>query len=260
MSTPLAPLALNTGHEMPAIGFGTWQVGRAEVAAAAEAGYQAFDTATFYGNERDVALGIKDARIAREDVFLTTKVWQRDMGFDSTLRVFDESRRNLQVDVVDLYLIHWPHGGDEKILRTWEAMEKLLADGAVYSIGVSNFEHADLDLLAAHCDVVPAVNQIERHPLRQRTALTAENGRRGIVTSAWSPIGQGGPVLDDRTLGRIARDHGSTPAQVALRWAIDGQVVPLPRSSKPSRIAQNLDVADLHLTDDDRSAIDALAD
>ncbi|UFS58770.1 aldo/keto reductase [Subtercola endophyticus] len=259
MTSTTTPIMLNSGAAMPPIGFGCWQVGRAAIAEAARAGYRAFDTATFYGNEKQVGQAIGDAGLARADVFVTTKVWRNDMGYAGTLKAYDTSRRLLGVESVDLYLIHWPQPDDKLVTETWRAMEHLLDRGEVKSIGVSNFEESDLDLLARHSDVVPAVNQIELHPLRQRKRLVAANTARGIVTTAWSPLGQGGPVLRNPELKSVAAAHGVSVAQVVLRWMLQKQIVTIPRSGNAERIAQNIDLDGFELSPAEVARIDALA-
>jgi 2,5-diketo-D-gluconate reductase A len=250
---------MNSGHRIPLVGFGTWQVGRGAVADAGRAGYRAFDTATMYGNEQRVAQGIADAGLARDEVFLTTKIWRNDMGYEGTLRAAGRSRRLLNVAAIDLYLIHWPQPDHRLVTETWRAMEHLLEQGHVRSIGVSNFDESDLDLLAKHSDVVPAVNQIQLHPLMSRARLRAENDARGIVTTAWAPLGQGGPVLSDRTLAAIASAHSVSIAQVVLRWMLQKQIVAIPRSSNATRIAENIDLDRFELSPEQLAQIDALS-
>jgi 2,5-diketo-D-gluconate reductase A len=245
------------GVRMPAIGFGTWQVDRSAVAAAAAAGYPAFDSATMYRTERDVKAGLADEHLEPTDRFLTTKIWRSDMTDRGVRSAFHASSKNFGVDTIDLLLIHWPQAAASN-LETWKAMEDLLAAGRVRAIGVSNFDAAELDGLAKGSDTVPAVNQIELNPLRQRKALVEENRRRGISTTAYSPLGQGGPVLRDPALVSIAQDHGVTSAQVALRWLVQKEIVAIPRSSNPERIRQNIDLDGFALDDEEMSRIDDL--
>ncbi|AMM22270.1 hypothetical protein AX769_07170 [Frondihabitans sp. PAMC 28766] len=242
---------------MPLIGFGTWQVDHAAVAVAAAAGYRAFDSATSYHTERDVTSGLADEGLAPTDRFLTTKIWRTDMSDGGVRRAFHLSSRNFGVDTVDLLLIHWPQNAKSN-LETWKAMEDLLDAGQVRAIGVSNFDAADLDALATGSDVVPAVNQIELHPRRQRKALVAENRQRGIVTTAYSPLGQGGPVLQDPELVAVAAQHDVTCAQVALRWLVQKGIVAIPRSSNPERIRQNIALDGFALDDGQMARIDSL--
>lgn len=247
------------GIRMPAIGFGTWQVRRPAIATAAAAGYRAFDSATYYRTEKDVRSGLRDAGIAAVDSFLTTKVWRNDMTFAGALAAFEASRANFGVDVIDLILIHWPHSRGRNNLETWRAFEQLLAEGKVRAIGVSNFDAAELDVLAKNSGVVPAVNQVELNPFRQRTALVREMRDRGISVTAYSPLGQGGPVLRDPTLTSIAAAHGVSSAQVTLRWLFQQEIVSVPRSSNPERIRQNLDLDGFTLDLGEMARIDALS-
>ena len=242
---------------MPAIGFGTWQVNRAAVAAAAAAGYPAFDSATMYRTERDVKGGLADAGLAPTDRFLTTKIWRSDMTDRGVRSAFHASSKNFGVDVIDLLLIHWPQAAAAN-LETWKAMEELRDAGRVRAIGVSNFDAAELDALAKGSDTVPAVNQIELNPLRQRKGLVDENRQRGISVTAYSPLGQGGPVLQHPTLLSIAGEHGVTSAQVTLRWLFQKEIVSIPRSTNPERIAQNIDLDGFALDDEQMARIDAL--
>lgn len=253
-----ATISLNNGVEMPLIGFGTWQVTTDSVAAAARAGYVAFDSATYYETEAAVSQGIRDAGLAVEDMFLTTKVWRKDMGYEPTLAAFERSRRAFDVDTIDLYLIHWPQPQQSLMIDTWRALEHLLAEGRVRAIGVSNFGEADLELLARNSEVTPAVNQIELSPLRPQHALRAMNAERGIATSAWSPLGQGGPVLQDPTLRAIADGLGVGVAQVILRWLWQKQIVTLPRSNNADRIAQNIAIDGFALDEATVSRIEQL--
>lgn len=257
VSETTLPLKNAPGVDMPAIGFGTWQVTRAAVAAAAAAGYPAFDSATMYHTERDVAGGLADEHIAPTDRFLTTKIWRSDMTDRGVRSAFHASKKNFGVETIDLLLIHWPQNAASN-LETWKAMEELHDAGLVRAIGVSNFDASQLDALAKGSDTVPAVNQIELHPLRQRKALVEENRQRGISTTAYSPLGQGGPVLRDPGLLQIAQDHDVTSAQVTLRWLFQKQIVAIPRSTNPERIRQNIDLDGFVLDDDELARIDAL--
>ncbi|GAA4685940.1 aldo/keto reductase [Frondihabitans cladoniiphilus] len=251
------PLPNTAGLRIPAIGFGTWQVDRTAVAAAARAGYPAFDSATMYRTERAVTGGLADAGLAPTDRFLTTKIWRSDMTERGVRSAFHASTRNFGVDTIDLLLIHWPQAAASN-LETWKTMEELLEAGRVRAIGVSNFDAAELDALAAGSDTVPAVNQIELHPLRQRKALVEESRQRGISVTAYSPLGQGGPVLRDPDLTAIADDLGVTTAQVSLRWLFQKEIVSIPRSSNPDRIRQNIDLDGFALDDEQMARIDAL--
>ncbi|MEU6402412.1 aldo/keto reductase [Streptomyces sp. NPDC046985] len=262
MSSKLSPIILNNGVEMPQLGYGVWQVPDDEaertVALALEAGYRSIDTAAIYGNERGVGKGVAASGLPREDVFVTTKLWNSEQGYDSTLRAFDASLDKLGLDYVDLYLIHWPLPAAGRYVDTYKAFEKLLSDGRVRAIGVSNFLPEHLRRLADETSVVPAVNQIELHPQLQQEAARAFHAERGIATEAWSPLGQGKGLLDVPAVVAIAQKHGRTPAQVVLRWHLQLGNVVIPKSVTPSRIKENIDVFDFSLDDEDLSAISAL--
>ncbi|MDQ1657481.1 MAG: 2,5-diketo-D-gluconate reductase [Cryptosporangiaceae bacterium] len=257
-------LTLNNGVTIPQVGFGVFQVPDAQTAAAvAEAlalGYRHIDTATLYRNERSVGQAIRESGIPREEIFVTTKLWNTDQGHDKAGRAFAASLDRLGLDYVDLYLIHWPVPAANRYTETWAALEKLLADGRTRAIGVSNFEPAHLERLFAESSVVPAVNQIELHPYLGQRRLREVHAEHGIVTESWSPIARGGQggLLTDPVITAIAGRIGRTPAQVILRWHVQHGLVPLPRSVTPSRIAENLDVFSFALTDDDIVAIDGL--
>jgi 2,5-diketo-D-gluconate reductase A len=254
---------LNDGNSIPQLGFGVFQIppddtARA-VAEALAAGYRHIDTAEMYGNERGVADGIRDAGVDRSDVFITSKL---NNGFhepDEARRAFDRTLEELRSDYVDLFLIHWPlptlYGGD--FVSTWKTLEEFKRDGRARSVGVSNFEVAHLERLAAECDLVPAVNQIELHPYFQNREV-AEYGRaHGIVTEAWAPIAQG-QVLDDATLEEVAERYGKTVAQVVLRWHLQRGHVVFPKSVTPERIRENFAIFDFELAADDVATIDGL--
>ena len=263
-------ITLNNGVELPALGLGVFQSPPAETAAAVEAaletGYRLIDTAAAYGNEREVGEGIRRAGVARDEIFIETKVWISDYGYDTALHAFDKSARKLGVDQLDLLLLHQPMPtAFDKTLDAYRALEKLLADGKVRAIGVSNFMPEHLERLLAVATVVPAVNQIEVHPYFQQTALQRVHAAHGIATQAWSPIGgitsyrgMQKRSFDDPTLLEIARTHGKTPAQVMLRWHLQQGRSAIPKSVKPARIAENFDVFDFTLTQEQVAAIDAL--
>ncbi|GAA3673993.1 aldo/keto reductase [Arthrobacter ginkgonis] len=254
-------ITLNNGIEMPRLGFGVFQVPDAEtteaVASALDAGYRSIDTAAIYGNEAGVGRAIAESGIARDELFVTTKLWNTDQGFDAALAAYDASLAKLGLDYADLYLIHWPAPALGLYKDTWRALERLLEEGRVRAIGVSNFEPEHLEDLAATADVVPAVNQIELHPALQQSQARAANAGRGIATQAWSPLAQGG-VLDDPAIAAIAARHGRTPAQVVLRWHLQQDRIVIPKSVTPSRIRENLDVFGFELDPGELSAIDAL--
>ncbi|GAA3762832.1 diketogulonate reductase-like aldo/keto reductase [Spinactinospora alkalitolerans] len=250
-------VSLNNGVAMPSLGFGTWRVGRGAVEAALAAGYRSIDTAEMYGNEEEVGAAIAASGVAREDLFVTTKVWNDHHGHRATLDAFDASRRRLGLDVVDLYLIHWPQPSLGLHAETWRALEELYADGAMRAIGVSNFAPEQIEELMAGAEVVPAVNQIELNPGRSRVRERAFHARHGIATEAWAPIARGG-LLDDAAITAVAEEHGRTPAQVILRWHLQHGVIAIPRSSKPERIEQNLAIGDFELDEREMKALDAL--
>ncbi|MER6027727.1 aldo/keto reductase [Streptomyces sp. NPDC001851] len=262
MSSKVPPIILNNGVEMPQLGYGVWQVPDDEaeqaVATALEAGYRSIDTAAIYGNEAGTGKAIAASGLPRQDIFVTTKVWNSDQGYDSTLRAFDASLRKLGLDYVDLYLIHWPLPSRGAYIDTYKAFEKLLGDGRVRAIGVSNFLPEYLRRLISETSVVPAVNQIELHPHLQQHAARAFHAEQGIATEAWSPLGQGKGLLEVPALVAIARKHGRTPAQVVLRWHIQLGNVVIPKSVTPSRIKENIEVFDFSLDDEDLAAISAL--
>ncbi|GHA42890.1 oxidoreductase [Streptomyces tauricus] len=256
------PITLNNGVEMPQLGFGVWQVPDDEaeraVSTALEAGYRSIDTAAIYGNEAGTGKGLASSGIAREDLFVTTKLWNAEQGYDSTLRAFDESLEKLGLDYVDLYLIHWPMPDRGTYVDTYKAFEKLHADGRAKSIGVSNFHPEYLEKLLDATSVVPAVNQVELHPHLQQSALREFHAEHGIATEAWSPLGQGKGLLEVPAIVAIARKHDRTPAQVVLRWHLQLGNVVIPKSVTPSRIKENIDVFGFTLDAEDIAAISAL--
>lgn len=252
---------LNNGISMPRVGFGVFQVPAEEVATpvrtALEAGYRLIDTAAAYGNEEGVGRALAQSGLDRDEIFVTTKVWNADQGFENTLAAFDRSRTLLGLDTVDLYLIHWPAPALAKFKDTWRALEKLYAEGKVRAIGVSNFTTALLDELATTADVVPAVNQVELHPLLPQTDLRDFHEAHGIVTQAWSPLARG-RLLEDVRLAEIAARHDVGPAQVVLRWHLQHGTTVIPKSVTPSRIAANLDVWRFELSEDELATIESL--
>ncbi|KOT41664.1 oxidoreductase [Streptomyces caelestis] len=247
---------------MPQLGFGVWQVPDAEaetaVTTALEAGYRSIDTAAIYGNEEGTGRALAKSGVPREELFVTTKLWNSDQGYDSTLRAFDTSLSKLGLDYVDLYLIHWPTPARDRYVDTYKAFEKLLGDGRVRAIGVSNFLPEHLDRLTAETSVVPAVNQIELHPHLQQQASREYHAERGIATEAWSPLGSGKGILEIPAIVAIAQKHGRTPAQVVLRWHLQLGNVVIPKSVTPSRIEENIDVFGFSLDAEDLTAISAL--
>jgi 2,5-diketo-D-gluconate reductase A len=264
---------LNNGVEIPALGFGVFQTPSEETTAAVETalatGYRHIDTAAAYGNERGVGEAIRRSGLDRSEVFVETKVWITDYGYDETLHAFDKSAGKLGVEQIDLLILHQPLPSEfEATLGAYRALEQLLADGKVRAIGVSNFMPEHLTRLLAETSVVPAVNQIEVHPYFRQSALLAADAEHGILSQAWSPIGgitfypgfgdERKSTLEDPTIGQIAAAHGKTPAQVMLRWHLQQGRQVIPKSVTPSRIAENFDVFDFELTADQLAAIDAL--
>jgi len=251
-------VSLGDGVEIPQVGFGVFQVPPADtqraVETALEAGYRHIDTAAAYRNERGVAAGVAASGLHREEIFITTKLWNTEQGFDSTLAAFDRSIEELDSGRVDLYLIHWPVPARDLYLDTWRAFERIKAEGGARAIGVSNFRVADLERLVREAEQMPAINQIELHPLLQQAELRAWHAARGIVTEAWSPLAQG-KVLNDDTLVTIAAHHDKTPAQVVLRWHLQLGNVVIPKSVTPERVRENLDLFDFELSEDDLAAI-----
>jgi 2,5-diketo-D-gluconate reductase A len=260
MSQPI--VALNDGRSMPQLGFGVWQVENRQatnvVKEAIGAGYRSIDTAAIYGNEEGVGAAIRQAGVPREDLFVTTKLWNDDQGFDTARRAFDASLKRLGLDDVDLYLIHWPAWKRDAYAESWRALVKLKEEGRARSIGVSNFNIPHLQRLFDETGVVPAVNQIELHPRFQQKELRAFHAAHGIVTESWSPLGQG-TLIRDEGLAAIARKHGKTPAQVIIRWHLEHGFVAIPKSERPERVRSNADVAGFSLSADDVSALDSLA-
>jgi 2,5-diketo-D-gluconate reductase A len=255
-------VTLNNGVEMPQLGFGVFLVPADEVVepvrGALDAGYRLIDTATLYGNEEGVGRAIAESGIPRDDIFITTKVWNSDQGYDRTLEAFDQSTKLLGLDVVDLYLIHWPSPERDLYADTWRALERIYADGRARAIGVSNFHVSHLERILSEGTVVPAVNQVELHPGFPQDELRAFNEQHGIATEAWGPIGRGKGLLDRDEVRAIARAHDKTPAQVVLRWHIQLGVIAIPKSVRPERIRENLDIFDFELTRDDMAALSAL--
>lgn len=256
---------LNNGTLMPQLGFGVWQVPDAEaeriVGAALEAGYRSIDTASVYRNEAGTGKAVTASGVAREELFVTTKLWNgpsRKWGRGEVLRAFDDSLGRLGLDYVDLYLIHWPRPMREDFVSIWKTFEEIAASGRAKAVGVSNFRPADLERLAATSTLVPAVNQIELHPLFPQAELRALHAERGIATEAWSPLGQGKELLTLPAVAEIAAKHGRSAAQVVLRWHLQHGTVVIPKSVTPARIRENADVFGFELDAADIAALDAL--
>lgn len=274
MTTSQPTISLNNGVDLPALGFGVFQtppdVTQASVEEALRVGYRMVDTAASYLNEPEVGAAIAASAVKRSELFVQTKVWVSDYGYDKALHAFDVSTRKLQIDYIDLYLLHQPLPQDfDATVEAFRALERLLEDGRVRAIGISNFSPAHLEAVLPRLSVVPAVNQVEIHPYYNQPALRAVHAQRGIVTQAWSPLGgvyvYRGPAgdesrnaLSDPVITAIAERYGKSPAQVVLRWHIDSGRSAIPKSVTPARIAQNLDIFDFALTADDIAAIDGL--
>lgn len=260
MTTPTLPL--NDGHTIPQIGLGTASLNDETVApvivTAIEVGYRHIDTAFRYGNQRGVGKGVRDSGIAREELFITSKLDGEFQGNDRAIAGLDECLRQLDMEYVDLLLIHWPLPQRDEYIATWQTFEQLLATGKTRSIGVSNFKPAHLDRLFAETTIRPVANQIQLSPYITRTDHVTYDRAHDIVTVSWSPLGQGKDLLADQTLTTIAAKYGKTPAQIVLRWNVDRGLVAIPRSSNPARLAQNLDIFDFTLTADEVAAISAL--
>ena len=257
-----APLVeMNDGRSIPVIGFGVWQVPDDVVidatVKALEVGYRHIDTAYLYHNERGVGEALRRSELDRDDVFVTTKVWNTDHGYDQTLRAFDKSTGLLGIDEVDLYLIHWPTPARDVYLDSWRALIRLREEGRARSIGVSNFHDAHLRKIIDETGVIPAINQIELHPWLPQTELRDIDARLGIKTEAWSPLGSG-RLIDDPVIAEVSAKHGKSPAQVMVRWSIQLGNIVLPKSVTPERIEQNIDVFDFQLDDADMAAIATL--
>jgi 2,5-diketo-D-gluconate reductase A len=258
MST-VPSLVMNNGLQIPQLGFGVFLVPPEEtkqaVTEALEAGYRLIDTAQGYRNEEGVGAAIAESDVPRDELFITTKLTNSEQGYDTTLAAFDGSMDKLGIDVLDLFLIHWPLPMFDQYVETWRAFEKLLADGRVRSIGVSNFEIPHLQRLLAETDVTPAVNQIELHPEFPQEDLREFHQQHGILTESWGPLGQGKGLLENPQIVEVAQRKNRTPAQVVLRWHVQLGCVVIPKSVNPDRIRENIDIFDFELDDADMAEI-----
>jgi 2,5-diketo-D-gluconate reductase A len=252
-------LALGANEQIPQLGFGVFQVPPKEteqvVAEALSAGYRHLDTAAAYRNEGGVGQALHASGIDRDEIFLTTKCWNDDQGYEQAKRACRASLERLELSHLDLYLIHWPVPAHDKYVETWKAFVELQAEGLVRSIGVSNFQPEHLERVIAETGVTPAINQVELHPHFQQVGLRREHERLGILTEAWSPLGQG-LELEDPAIVEVAQEHGKTPAQTIIRWHLQLGNVVIPKSVTPSRIAENFDVFDFELSDAQMQAIE----
>lgn len=266
-------VTLNNGLEIPAIGFGVFQSAPEEtvdaVRTALETGYRHIDTAAAYGNEREVGEGIRASGVDRDEIVVETKIWVSDYGFDETLHAFDKATGKLGFDTIDVLILHQPAPDRfEQTVQAYRALERLYADGRIRAIGVSNFMPHHLRSLLEQSDVIPALNQVELHPYFTQPDVQRADAEHGILDQAWSPIGgitfypgwgdERVSVMDDPTIGSIAEAHGRTPAQVMLRWHVQQGRNAIPKSTNPGRIAENFDVFDFALTDDELARLDAL--
>ncbi|HCN58461.1 MAG TPA: aldo/keto reductase [Exiguobacterium sp.] len=255
-------VTLNNGLVMPQLGYGVFKVPEQEVYEAVRealrVGYRSIDTAMIYENEAGVGRALKDSGIPRKEIFLTTKVWNKDQGYEQTLAAFETSLTKLGVDYVDLYLIHWPMPDEDLYMDTWRALEQLYRDGKTKAIGVSNFHIPHLTRVLEEGTVVPVVNQIELHPFLSQEAIREFCQKNGIVVEAWSPLMKGRDALTEPVITEIAARHGKTPAQVVLRWHLQHGIIAIPKSVTPSRIQENLDIFEFMLSPDDMQQIDQL--
>lgn len=255
-------ITLNNGVQMPQLGFGVYKIPENDIvtatATALDNGYRSIDTAQFYENERGVGEAIKNSGIAREDLFVTTKVWNSHQGYNKTLAAFEESLNKLGLEHLDLYLVHWPAPAHDLYIETYEALEKLYKDGRVRAIGVCNFEIEHLDRLLDTCEVPPVLNQIECHPYLQQHDLKSYCKEKDIYIESWGPLRRGGSLFQEKIITDLATKHGKTPAQIILRWHIQEHSIVIPKSVTPSRIKENMNVFDFTLTEDDMADIATL--
>lgn len=254
---------LNDGLKIPTVGFGTWKISDAEAPALIEealvAGYRSIDTAANYGNESGVGQGIAQSDISRGEVFLTTKVWHTDQGYDATLRAMETSLKKLKTDYVDLYLIHWPMPSLDKYMATWKALNRLRTEGIARSIGVCNFHIEYLERLINETGVVPVLNQIELHPYFQQKELRDFHAKHNIATEAWSPLARG-KLFEDKVIVELSKKHNKTPAQIVLRWHFENGIIAIPKSGSTKRILENLDIFNFNLTAEDLALIGTMDD
>jgi 2,5-diketo-D-gluconate reductase A len=262
MTSNLSPtVTLNNGQQIPQLGLGVYKletdIAEGLIHQAIEAGYRRIDTASFYGNEAEVGAGVRTSGLAREELFVTTKIWNEDQGYDRTLAAIDESLSRLDIDYIDMLLIHWPKPEQDLYLETWLAFEKALAAGKLRGIGVSNFQPHHLERLLAAGGTVPALNQVELHPGLQQVQVRAFNAKHGIATEAWSPLARGRFDENEQVLS-IAQKHGKSPAQVIIRWHIELGNLVIPKTATASRLTENISVFDFKLDSEDMNKIASL--
>jgi diketogulonate reductase-like aldo/keto reductase len=255
-------VTLNNGVEMPLFGLGVWQIPagpatQRAVTTALRTGYRLIDTAKFYGNEADVGVAVRESGLPRDEVFITTKLWNNDHGFDAALKAFEASRKRLGFPSVDLYLIHWPVPGERK--ETWRALERILKDGTARAIGVSNYTIPHLEELLASSGVVPAVNQVELSPFLAQKPLIEFCRRRGIAVEAYSPLTKG-HRLGDKRLKAVAQRYGKSVVQILIRWGLQQGIIEIPKSAKPDHIKENAAVFDFEIRPEDMRALDSLSE
>ena len=262
MTSNLSPtVTLNNGQQIPQLGLGVYKletdIAEGLIHQAIEAGYRRIDTASFYGNEAEVGAGVRTSGLAREELFVTTKIWNEDQGYDRTLAAIDESLSRLDIDYIDMLLIHWPKPEQDLYLETWLAFEKALAAGKLRGIGVSNFQPHHLERLLAAGGTIPALNQVELHPGLQQVQVRAFNTKHGIATEAWSPLARGRFDENEQVLS-IAQKHGKSPAQVIIRWHIELGNLVIPKTATASRLTENISVFDFKLDSEDLNKIASL--
>ena len=262
MTSNLSPtVTLNNGQQIPQLGLGVYKletdIAEGLIHQAIEAGYRRIDTASFYGNEAEVGAGVRTSGLAREELFVTTKIWNEDQGYDRTLAAIDESLSRLDIEYIDMLLIHWPKPEQDLYLETWLAFEKALAAGKLRGIGVSNFQPHHLERLLAAGGTIPALNQVELHPGLQQVQVRAFNTKHGIATEAWSPLARGRFDENEQVLS-IAKKHGKSPAQVIIRWHIELGNLVIPKSATASRLRENISVFGFKLDSEDLNKIASL--
>jgi 2,5-diketo-D-gluconate reductase A len=254
-------ITLNSGQQIPQLGLGVYKVAQdiadTLIVHAIQAGYRRFDTAALYDNELEVGSGIRKSGLPRSEVFVTTKIWNDRQGYENALEAIDESLDRLKLDYIDMLMIHWPVPSQDKYVDTWLAFQEVLKDGRVKGIGVSNFQPAHLDKLAANSSIVPAINQVELNPGFQQAQVRQYNAEHGIATEAWSPIGRG-KFGQDPSLLAIAANHGKSVSQVIIRWHIQLGNLVIPKTSNPDRLVENIDVFDFELTQGEMTLIAGL--